>query len=41
MHEGKMVDSGKPDDVILHPTSPVTVRLLDDIPEIHKEWIKR
>lgn len=41
MHEGKMVDSGKPDDVILHPTSPVTIRLLEDIPEIHKEWIKR
>jgi len=41
MHDGKMVDSGKPDDVILRPTSPVTVQLLDDIPEIHKEWIKR
>lgn len=41
MHEGKMVDAGKPDDVILKPTSPVTVQLLDDIPEIHKEWIKR
>jgi len=41
MHEGKMVDAGKPDDVILRPTSPVTVQLLDDIPEIHKEWIKR
>jgi peptide/nickel transport system ATP-binding protein len=41
MHEGKIVDAGAPDDVILKPTSPVTVRLLDDIPEIHKEWIKR
>lgn len=41
MHEGKMVDAGKPDDVILRPTSPVTVQLLEDIPEIHKEWIKR
>lgn len=41
MHEGKMVDQGKPDDVILRPTSPVTVKLLEDIPEIHKEWIKR
>lgn len=41
MHEGKIVDQGKPDDVILKPTSPVTVQLLDDIPEIHKEWIKR
>jgi peptide/nickel transport system ATP-binding protein len=41
MHEGKIVDAGTPDDVILKPTSPVTVRLLDDIPEIHKEWLKR
>ncbi len=41
MHEGRMVDAGKPDDVILKPTSPVTVQLLEDIPEIHKEWIKR
>lgn len=41
MHEGKIVDQGKPDDVILRPTSPVTVKLLEDIPEIHKEWIKR
>lgn len=41
MHEGKIVDHGKPDDVILKPTSPVTVQLLEDIPEIHKEWIKR
>ena len=41
MHEGKIVDQGKPDDVIMKPTSPVTVQLLDDIPEIHKDWIKR
>lgn len=41
MHEGKIVDQGKPDDVILKPTSPITVKLLEDIPEIHKEWIKR
>ena len=41
MHQGRMVDAGKPDDVILKPTSPVTVQLLEDIPEIHKEWIKR
>ena len=41
MHEGKIVDQGKPDDVILRPTSPVTIQLLDDIPEIHKDWIKR
>jgi len=41
MHEGRIVDAGTPDDVILKPTSEVTVKLLDDIPEIHKDWIKR
>lgn len=41
MHEGKIVDQGKPDDVITRPTSPVTIQLLEDIPEIHKDWIKR
>jgi peptide/nickel transport system ATP-binding protein len=41
MHEGKIVESGSPDDVAIHPKSPVTIQLIDDIPEIHKEWIKR
>ena len=41
MHEGKIVDSGIPDDVITKPQSQVTVKLLDDVPDIHKEWIKR
>lgn len=41
MHEGRIVDQGKPDDVITKPTSPVTIQLLEDIPEIHKDWIKR
>jgi len=41
MHEGRIVESGNPDAVTQTPTSPVTVKLLDDIPEIHKEWIKR
>ena len=41
MHEGKIVESGTPDDVALRPKSPVTIQLIDDIPEIHKEWIKR
>lgn len=41
MHEGKIVDHGNPDDVIGKPTSQVTVKLLDDVPDIHKEWIKR
>lgn len=41
MHEGRIVESGNPDDVTQHPKSSITVKLLDDIPEIHKEWIKR
>lgn len=41
MHEGKIVDQGTPDEVITNPTSPITVQLLEDIPEIHKDWIKR
>jgi len=27
--------------VTQHPKSPHTVQLLEDIPEIHKEWLKR
>jgi len=41
MHEGEIVEHGSPDDVALRPKNPVTIQLLDDIPEIHKEWIKR
>jgi len=41
MHEGKIVEQGTPDDVALRPKSPITIQLLEDIPEIHKEWLKR
>lgn len=41
MHEGKIVESGTPDDVALKPKNPVTIQLIDDIPELHKDWIKR
>lgn len=41
MHEGKIVESGAPDDVALTPKNPVTIQLIDDIPELHKDWIKR
>ena len=41
MHGGKIVESGSPDDVALRPKSPITIQLIDDIPEIHKEWIKK
>lgn len=39
MHKGKIVEQGSPDDVTLHPKSEHTIHLLDDIPDIHKEWI--
>jgi peptide/nickel transport system ATP-binding protein len=40
MHKGKIVEQGSPDDVTQRPKSPITIELLDDIPDIHKEWIK-
>ncbi|GHV14952.1 dipeptide/oligopeptide/nickel ABC transporter ATP-binding protein [Fibrobacterales bacterium] len=41
MHEAKVVDQGKPEDVTQHPKSQQTVRLLEDIPDINREWIKK
>jgi len=41
MHDGEIVESGTPDEIALHPKSAHTQQLLDDIPDIHKEWIKR
>lgn len=41
MHDGEIVEEGTPDEVALHPKSEHTNKLLDDIPDIHKEWIKR
>ena len=41
MHEGKMVEMGEPDQIIQDPQSPHTVQLLDDIPDINRQWIKR
>jgi len=41
MHKGKIVEQGPPDDVTQRPTSDVTKRLLEDIPDVHREWIPR
>ena len=38
MEKGKFVESGSPDDVILHPKEAYTQRLLSDVPKIHEEW---
>lgn len=41
MHRGKIVEQGTPDEVTQHPKNEHTKVLLDDIPDIHKEWISR
>src|SRR5512143_3544691 len=38
MERGKFVESGSPDDVILHPKETYTRRLINDVPKIHAEW---
>jgi len=41
MYKGQIVEQGAPDDVALTPKNEHTVKLLDDIPDIHKNWINR
>ncbi len=38
MEHGKFVESGSPDNVILHPREAYTKRLISDVPKIHEEW---
>ncbi|MGE5464724.1 MAG: ABC transporter ATP-binding protein [Syntrophothermus sp.] len=38
MEHGKFVESGSPDDVILHPRETYTQRLINDVPKLHEEW---
>ena len=38
MEDGKFVERGTPDDVILHPKAPYTQRLINDVPKIYEEW---
>ena len=38
MEQGKFVESGSADEVILHPKAPYTQRLLNDVPKIYEEW---
>jgi ABC-type proline/glycine betaine transport system ATPase subunit len=40
MHGGEIVEAGTPDEVTQNPKSPHTLRLLDDIPDINREWIR-
>jgi peptide/nickel transport system ATP-binding protein len=41
MHQGEIVEQGPPDRVTRSPTSSITQQLLEDIPDIHREWIPR
>lgn len=38
MEQGKFVERGSADDVILRPQEPYTQRLLNDVPKIYEEW---
>jgi peptide/nickel transport system ATP-binding protein len=38
MENGRFVESGSADEVILHPKEPYTKRLLSDVPKIYEEW---
>ncbi len=38
MEHGQFVESGSPDDVILHPKESYTQRLINDVPKLHEEW---
>ena len=38
MEQGKIVESGSADEVILHPQAPYTQRLINDVPKIYEEW---
>jgi peptide/nickel transport system ATP-binding protein len=41
MHDGMIVNSGTPEEVLDNTRETHTLKLLDDIPEVHKkEWIK-
>jgi peptide/nickel transport system ATP-binding protein len=38
MERGRFVESGTPDEVILHPKEAYTQRLIHDVPKIYEEW---
>lgn len=41
MNDGRIVEEGTPDQVAFSPKNEHTIQLLDDIPDINREWIKR
>jgi peptide/nickel transport system ATP-binding protein len=38
MENGRFVESGSADEVILHPKEPYTKRLISDVPKIYEKW---
>lgn len=40
MHQGRIVEQGRPDEVTQHPGSEHTVQLLNDIPVLHRPWLE-
>jgi len=41
MHQGQIVERGAPARVTGAPESPITRQLLDDIPDVHRDWLGR
>jgi peptide/nickel transport system ATP-binding protein len=41
MHQGQIVERGAPEQVMSAAQSPVTRQLLDDIPDINRDWLGR
>jgi peptide/nickel transport system ATP-binding protein len=41
MHQGRIIERGAPERVVTSPESSLTRELLDDIPDIHRDWLGR
>jgi peptide/nickel transport system ATP-binding protein len=41
MHKGRIVEQGPPDQVTQSPESEVTRQLLEDIPDVNRDWLGR
>jgi peptide/nickel transport system ATP-binding protein len=41
MHQGRIVEHGPPKQVTGSPQSPLTRQLLDDIPDVNRDWLAR
>ena len=39
MHNGKIVEEGFSDDIVINPRHSYTKKLLSDVPTLHKEWL--